>query len=192
MYVFGSQSFIYGTISNCGNYSESILCYGAGYKSDIYNVKSIYASGYNVLYEVIVFGTRELYITATEGLSGSSITTSVSGPSHSDEVRFEIAGINQEYYDVYCGSGDICTICCQSSESCTTMILYCFGTCYVDCDGVDRDCPTLASGSFNVTNCTDNYDINSNACDDPISQPSLLPATLPCNHTHSISNITKY
>ena len=53
-----------------------------------------------------------------------------------------ISGTNDDTYNIYCNSTDICKIDCQSSSACTKLYLHCFGTCYVDCDEENGiDCP---------------------------------------------------
>ena len=48
----------------------------------------------------------------------------------------EIYDENDQPFYIYCNLGDICKIRCHQNNSCTTLNLYCYGTCLVDCKGV--------------------------------------------------------
>ena len=82
-----------------------------------------------------------------------------------------INGTNVNEYSFYCNLTDICKIGCQSEYACSTMELYCYGTCYVAC-GVAKsiDCPIILSGSYSDW-----------ATDAPSPSPTFIPSTQPTN-----------
>ena len=82
-----------------------------------------------------------------------------------------INGTNVNEYSFYCNSSDICKIGCQSEFACSTMNLYCYGTCYVACGVLkDIDCPVLLSGSYSDW-----------TTDSPTPSPTFIPSIQPTN-----------
>ena len=62
----------------------------------------------------------------------------------------QINGTNEQKYQINCETDNICIIRCLSSQSCTNLVLYCAGVCYVECDvnGGDIDCPVNYGYTF--------------------------------------------
>lgn len=89
-----------------------------------------------------------------------------------------INGTNINNYRFYCNSTDICKIGCQSEYACSTMELYCYGTCYVACGVIKSiDCPTILFGRYS------NWDT-----DAPSPSPTFIPSNDPTNMpSHSVS-----
>ena len=107
---------------------------------------------------------REIELIRASGdnaLSDSTIVTQTQGT-----FKLYVNGTNSSPLYVYCNETDICKIDCQSSNACTTMYLYCFGTCFVDCDESNGiDCPFSGFYSRWTTN-----------------SPTIIPTAIPSNN----------
>ena len=91
-----------------------------------------------------------------------------------------INGTNDNLYDIYCNSTDICKIACESSYACSTLRLHCFGLCFVSCDqdnGVD--CPL--SGVYTEWITSSPTFIPSHVPIQPSTIPTENPSTNPSN-----------
>ena len=80
----------------------------------------------------------------SSALNGAIITTA----EDFKLIHMYINGTNSNSYDVYCNSSDTCKIDCLSTDACTNMNLYCYGTCKVACDSRGTNCPISASGGY--------------------------------------------
>ena len=83
-------------------------------------------------------------------MSGATVISQV---GNGNTFTAYINGTNDDFYDIYCNSTDICKIACQSSFSCSTLRLYCSGSCFVSCDedkGIE--CPFSGNYSEWITN----------------------------------------
>ena len=71
---------------------------------------------------------------------------------------------NTENYEIHCSRADTCYIYCKSSESCDLMSLYCYGTCFIDCDESNGfGCPDMTDSDvypWNFTNTSQLVPIN--------------------------------
>ena len=97
-----------------------------------------------------------------DSLSGSTIFSEGSA-----SLIMDVNGTNSEGYTLYCNNTDICKIRCHSRDACSLLFIYCFGTCYVDCDNVDILCPAYGAFDFWTT-----------------SDPTTIPSTIPMGIQH--------
>ena len=160
IYGLAFQSLYEATISNTLGDTITDKIYVIGYQGgdsmQITNVKSIFASGYQVLYDSVISGFRNLYVNGTDSLDRSILTTqlriNVNDTSINSTVRLYIDGTNSNTYLVTCSSGDECIINCLSSTGCTNMILICSDACYLNCgnysDVNGNDCPSSITGTW--------------------------------------------
>ena len=151
----------------------------------VHNVKSIFASGNQVLQGGIVSGLRNLNVSGRDSLSGSVLTTKIiimdeyaynTSIGSDSKVTLYIDGTNSETYNVTCSTGDECYIHCQSNTGCTNMILTCKGVCYLNCGNYSvangNDCPSTIIGVW--------YPLS--------TSPTMIPTDHPTrNHTTSYS-----
>ena len=97
------------------------------------------AQGSYSLYGSTIRGISTLKVNGNEAMSTTKVISEV---VYGNTFIAWISGTNDDIYNIYCNSTDICKIDCQSSSACTKLYLHCFGTCYVDCDEENGiDCP---------------------------------------------------
>ena len=182
VYAIGRYAIFESIIANeiDNTIIEKIYAFGykAASKSSISNVKSLDASGYQVLTDCYIIGIRNLYVNGTDALSGGTITTGISINDNSTDSRvvLDIAGTNDNSYSVTCSSGDECFIYCRSNTSCANMILECYGTCYINCKNYTKSsnqCPNIDYGVVNGSTPTQ----SSTAI--PTEFPTTLPSDIP-------------
>ena len=183
--VYGlSRHSLYGaTINNTSPNTISnniyVIGYRSGYLIELYNVKSVFATGFWVIYRSTISGIRNLYVNGNDSLSKSVLTTqfttNVFDTDIDSKVRLFINGSNRFTYYVTCSDGDECFINCLSNASCTRMHLVCNGPCYLNCgdygDANGYHCPSNITGTW--------YPFNVNPTSNPTSNPTILPTDLP-------------
>ena len=96
-----------------------------------------------------------------------SADDSIVEPGKTLTVR--VNGTNDDTWELYCNASHTCKIDCQSSGACSTLFLYCFGTCLVSCnEGNGIDCPYFGIYSEWTTQPPTDY---------PTKQPNLIPSS---------------
>ena len=114
----------------------------------------------------------------TNALGDSTIFTETEGT-----FKLFMNGTNSDALRVYCNSTDICKIDCQSSHACSRMQLYCFGTCFVDCDALNGiDCPTTFVGVYSPWTTNSPSTI-------PTTIPSYIPSSYPSEQPSDRSTV---
>ena len=105
-------------------------------------------------------GVRNLFVNGIDSLQGSTITTQLT--INDEKVKIYIDGTNDYAYDVICSNGDKCFINCLSNTSCTNMILFCDGVCYLNYGNYS---PSSISGTW--------YSLT------PTTNPTMIPTQYP-------------
>ena len=80
-----------------------------------------------------------------------------SGLMPNSSMLIEINGTNERKYEINCEIDNICVIRCLSRQSCTKLRLLCAGTCYVECNGDNIECP-VNNGYTQITETSDIFD----------------------------------
>ena len=111
-------------------------CYGC----TIRGVKNIEVSGIDSLSDSTIFSELE---------NGNTMILAINGMHDiyylcKDNVSILVvvmwmlfsSGTNNNNFNIYCHTGNICKIKCLSNDSCSNLRFHCFevGTCFVDCD----------------------------------------------------------
>ena len=124
--------------------------------------------------QIVVHGEQGLYLSSirgitqltVSGLNAMSASTVISQVENGNTFTAYINGTNDNFYDIYCNSTDICRIACESSSACSTLRLYCFGSCFVSCNQDNGiDCPYSGVYSQWITSS-------------PTSIPSIQPSVI--------------
>ena len=153
----------------------------------------VIAEGEQSLYGSEIRGISSLAVNWNEAMSTSNVTSKV---VYGNIFVARINGTNNESYYIYCTSTDICKIYCQSSNACTKLFLYCFGTCYVACDEDNGiDCPfagdysdlTTSSPTTTPNDGTSGYPTTITTVS-PSSEPTTEEPTL--RSTRQLTDIT--
>ena len=96
------------------------------------------------------------------------------------KLTIEIYDENDASFYIYCNLGDICQIRCHKNNSCTTLNLYCYGTCLVDCKGsLDNTCLNLMDGNYSQWITTTPTFIPTNPTYNPTYIPTYSPTHIP-------------
>ena len=107
--------------------------------------------------------SNSIVAVGTNSLAGAKIY--FSNASESLGIDIYDTGSELDTFDIYCHDSSICKIYCHSKNSCTKLILHCYGLCYTRCDDIDINCPLY--GSY-VT-----WD-----SDEPTKKPSIETVTI--------------
>lgn len=101
--------------------SDGIVCVGdeACWFTKLTNVDSVFSAGY--------------YSSTFIDIDTSDV----------DDFTMSLQGYKSGYGgQILCAEGSTCYIYCDQETSCDDLVLYCYGTCDVDCEGEDYECPT--------------------------------------------------
>ena len=184
--------------------------YGRNYRAlgqtIISNVKgSVIGVGYQVLQSSLIWNVSDVFCLSNDSCRSATIRSihnkivahgtnalndsviiSEGGNSTNNGTGYlhiYINGTNDNEFDIYCNETDICKIDCQSSNSCTNLVLHCTNksidatsintNCFVNCDSDNGiDCPSLGS-EFNKWIVT---------TEPPTMLPTILPTTAPTQY----------
>ena len=182
-------------LTNIYNVSGCIIGYGprALVNAMIYNAKCLYITGNNGAKGIDIIGVSQIVSTGYNSLSGAYIISNISNINNinNGEFKLSVNGTIDDSWEIECSSNDVCYIDCRSTNACSMLELYCFGTCFVICDDIDDidetngiDCP-LGDGytivnefGTNVTaapgNTDDNDDNTDTACVQFVVSVSVL------------------
>ena len=87
---------------------------------------------------------------------GASIVSSLDGGT----MSIELNGDNEEdvaMINIFCNSSDVCNLnCIGSGDACSSVNLYCFGSCWVSCNVNNDRCPIAAYGTFEILDSQSN------------------------------------
>ena len=149
------------------------------------------AHGEESLYQSSLCGINTVTVNGNNAMSASTIITEAT-MVHGNVFVARINGTNDEPYDIYCNSTDICQIKCESPNACSTLRLHCDGTCCVKCNELDGiSCPFLGvyeicptpSPTFLPSSDPTAYPTpdpsTASPTEDPTAHPSAQPTSTP-------------
>ena len=131
----------------------------------------------------VIQNVQKVIVDGEDALVGATIESSgnFSNNSSVDTLIVRINGKHNGTFDIYCNEGDICKIDCQSRHACSDLCLYCFGTCFVDCDpdnGIHCPSTECGTGYLNYSDWT-TFDPTSYPSTVPSAHPTIIPTILP-------------
>ena len=119
----------------------------------IKNVKNVYCDGVKTCMSSTIVGVSNVKSIAHSNnrrvFDGARIVSQAEQFGNNFEIKLK--GTSDGYVnptEIYCNETDTCVIECLSKAICSSVDLYCFGICYVDCDSDNNiACPTVVSGT---------------------------------------------
>ena len=192
----GDHSCYGAVISN----TDYLYCVGPNScrSSLITDVNYIYTRGEAEIRRSNISGVLQLYAYGSSSLYHSNIYSSDNG-NHNNPMEIYLRGwYSGNELKIYCNSGDICQIYCDSDTGCAGTEIYCFGDCTIYCEDESDyyQCPlvywynkttTSATTSATTTTTTTTTMTTSTiattsttvSSSSPTSKPSSVPTNKP-------------
>ena len=135
IYAYGAYSCQYGSISNLeGN------MYAYGYRAAQFttitdinydSTSTLYCRGYQSCYSSYIRAVSNIVSSGTDALADTTIISDLDGGM----LTVTIEAANDEIFQIYCNTTDVCKIACKTGDACAKLRLRCdYSTCFVDCD----------------------------------------------------------
>ena len=178
VYGHGFDAIYNGVISNVAG---NVLGLGVDSlrSAQITNVSKVFCAGNETCADTTIRIVNHVKVSGNNTLGNAKIISELASNNVANTTLHVtiLSSGNTDDINVYCNETDTCIVECETSDGCTMLRLYCYGTCSAICsDSSGIDCPVAAFGNYCVITGTNDDNECTNA---PTANPTVIPTVIP-------------